>query len=826
MIAPFGFTDHVDPREAHILVYPRVSSIQQDGNDSTEYQAHDFPAEVERALGINRLLHTKRFEVAEVEVESGADRKARLIREGDGTVILTGFARRSFLDVIFRAKELYEQDGCPVIIAASSLSRIGRSTETCLFLEHIGRDMHGNLRVWTPDAGRLLNPTRHADKTQLLMMIGVVSSGESSARSEAVRTVRQNIARSSGRRCLGERPFGYEQYYCYPDPRFEPIPVEELMQVRRKWSAHRIKESEAEIVRTIFRLAREGLPPASIVQTLNEIYGGNPRTGNPWVTKQILNIIRDPIYRGVKRMNKGIYLGGKRWRLAKPDEIIYCPYEEALRIVSDEEWYAANEMLEGHLVSAVGRRGGRYGKANLEALFYRTKLLRCALCGATMQAVSYKGRKYYQCNHRARQWGQPRCQTHEYLVIDSVLHEPLKEMFAQIRSYEAYARKELQEALDDKKRRALDTRLKELRQQYEENLQGYPAIMAKFDEEHPRRKAIEALLEKQEKEIEELQAELQALDNSPRVARHRTMLNLLSGLEAFDKATIPQRRALLKQLLQAAWIWPDGQIVFQWKGETLEEVQARSEHPLLIAQNWPLINFSRLAETTGRLMRDGEISGTEIGKSGLVWSWGLKVLRALRDGKATPFMKSRHLTILCGYYVARQKYLDMARLRKDVTQRIFADLDAGLTRTDIMRKTGMAMETINKIVNGEAHTITRRKNVWERVAEAYRLDLEEYRRLPEGAYDVDLAVIEEMLRWLMIGKFEQSEEIANDKSNKDMPSPDDGEGDGVSVQVGRNPETGCEGNHTSYLRNPARKVLCIPQPHIIAQLAELVRAAA
>jgi len=804
MIAPFGLLDQIDPTQSHILLYPRVSDDKQEGNDSTDYQGNSFPTLVEQVFGIDRLLHQKRFEVADVEVESAGDTGTRLTRNGAREVTMSGFARTSFLDIIFRARDLYEKDTSPVIIGASSLSRIGRSVETCMFLEAIGREMDGNLRIWTPDSGRLLNPNHQADFNQILMMIGVVNKGELDAKRQAVTVVRNNIASQTGQRCLGERPFGYEQYYCFPDLRFEAIPPEILGTIRKKWSAHRTNDSEALIVREINRLAREGMHPSHIVQTLNETHGPNPRTDSPWHTKLILRIMRDSIYRGVKRLRKTVIKGGKRRRKAREGEVKDCPPCEALRILTDDEWYAAREMLRQHVREEENRknRGGTY--SDMEALFYRTDLLRCALCGGRVEALNYRRVKAYACRNRSRLYGQPRCQHHQTAVVDEPVNAALRHMFSQVKAYETTARQELQESLDDSKRRKLKAQVEDLTTKYEENLQGYPAIMAKFAEDHPRRMAIDGLLEKQEREIDKLQKSLQAFDNNPRVTRQRTMIALISGMEAFEQSPIPTRRALIKRLMEAVWLWPDGQIVVQWKGESLDDVSSRSDHPLLLAQHWPIVNFALLAASLVQLIVRGEIPIKAFEEENYLFAGGRRSLSKLVAGTAE-VGKLHRLTLLIGYYAAQQLYLDMPQLREDITGRMMADLSAGLTRTDIVRATGLSLSSITKIVRGDGSAISR--FVWERAAGGYGIDLDPYRVVPTDIYQIEM--LEEMVTWLTISG-----------------SDDEGDGgEGADTSSGQNPPTGDPASPRTCSGTPTPIYKPTLQPAVLEQLVELLKAA-
>lgn len=156
-----------------------------------------------------------------------------------------------------------------------------------------------------------------------------------------------------------------------------------------------IVESEAELVRELFRRAAEGRSQHSLCQWANET-GYRTRAGRPWASSSIRSILRCEVYTGT------IYYG--RRRSFEREYAGMRPREEWMPIslpviVPAEQWHASQHQLDRH-----ARRGDGTKPADpLSGLVF------CATCknersgaplGCRMWTMKAQGHRYgyYACN--------------------------------------------------------------------------------------------------------------------------------------------------------------------------------------------------------------------------------------------------------------------------------------------------------------------------------------------------------------------------------------------------------------------------------------------
>jgi site-specific DNA recombinase len=163
---------------------------------------------------------------------------------------------------------------------------------------------------------------------------------------------------------------------------------------RRSHVERRINENEAAVVRRIFELAKAGHGLPRIAKALNEDRAPSPRAqqGRPagWCPSSVREVLHRPLYRGEiiwNRSRKRDRWGVKN-QTARPDqEWIRIPAPD-LAIVDDALWTAAHAAME--------RQRERYSRNSpngappwsIEARYLLTGLLRCAVCGAGLEARS------------------------------------------------------------------------------------------------------------------------------------------------------------------------------------------------------------------------------------------------------------------------------------------------------------------------------------------------------------------------------------------------------------------------------------------------------
>jgi site-specific DNA recombinase len=161
-----------------------------------------------------------------------------------------------------------------------------------------------------------------------------------------------------------------------------------------------VEPTEADVVRHIFRLCRDGKGTRRIAQALNRENAPAPRAQqarpNGWVPSSVRAILYRPLYRGELIWGKA--RKRDQWgqlKYAKRPETEWVRTDApALRIVSDELWDAAHERLRSSRQNYLRHTDGRvWGKpANgIESKYLLTGMAACGECGAGMLVYSRKG---------------------------------------------------------------------------------------------------------------------------------------------------------------------------------------------------------------------------------------------------------------------------------------------------------------------------------------------------------------------------------------------------------------------------------------------------
>lgn len=164
---------------------------------------------------------------------------------------------------------------------------------------------------------------------------------------------------------------------------------------KRKDTELVINESEAEIVKTIFKMYSQGNGYKAIASQLNK-FGYTTKRGNPFSVNGIKDILKNPVYVGKIRYNVLQNWNEKRRRHKNPNPIIVDGIHEP--IISKELWDKVQKMLE----NSKGKPSRIY-----DGKFPLTGILKCPKCGAGMVIMrSSKKRKdgtmhrieYYCCS--------------------------------------------------------------------------------------------------------------------------------------------------------------------------------------------------------------------------------------------------------------------------------------------------------------------------------------------------------------------------------------------------------------------------------------------
>lgn len=166
---------------------------------------------------------------------------------------------------------------------------------------------------------------------------------------------------------------------------------------------YQINETEAEAVRLIFSMVKEGRSFREVAREL-EARGYRSRRGKPFSVTAIHEILRNPKYVGVYRYNRAPRrIDGKRnWRRAKSEEEIITVAGAVPAIIDQATWEEVQRILDSRKRKGGPRRRG-------PNIYILTGKLVCGICGAPCVGHS-RGRdkktrgmyRYYECNAKMR----------------------------------------------------------------------------------------------------------------------------------------------------------------------------------------------------------------------------------------------------------------------------------------------------------------------------------------------------------------------------------------------------------------------------------------
>lgn len=203
-----------------------------------------------------------------------------------------------------------------------------------------------------------------------------------------------------------------------------------------------IDPDQAEVVRRIYDMAAGGHTPRQIVAALNAEGVPSPRGGS-WALsvvygdrKRGIGILANPIYRGQQIWNRSTWTKhpdtGRRLRSERPENEWIITDHPELRIITDEQWQAAEATLQARR----GKKGKPAGRSPRHML---SGLLRCCDCGGPMVAVdAYR----YGCA-RAKDRGPSVCGSRLRVArehVESALLAGIKRDLLSDTAYQAFER--------------------------------------------------------------------------------------------------------------------------------------------------------------------------------------------------------------------------------------------------------------------------------------------------------------------------------------------------------------------------------------------------
>ncbi len=161
-----------------------------------------------------------------------------------------------------------------------------------------------------------------------------------------------------------------------------------------------IVPEQARIVERIFTEIAAGRGLATMAARLNHDGVPSPRPGRGWHMSGVRSIVGRDTYAGRMIWNKTKWVrrGGRRVPVARPESEWIVREVPSLRIISDEQWQAAQERLERTRQSYVSLMAGRHlgrPEAGLDSKYLLVGFAACARCGSGM--------------HVAKRWGKTSC---------------------------------------------------------------------------------------------------------------------------------------------------------------------------------------------------------------------------------------------------------------------------------------------------------------------------------------------------------------------------------------------------------------------------------
>ncbi|HVW30431.1 MAG TPA: recombinase family protein [Polyangiaceae bacterium] len=174
-----------------------------------------------------------------------------------------------------------------------------------------------------------------------------------------------------------------------------------------------IVPEEARIVQRIFRAFIDGKAVTKIAKELNdERVPTKVRLKGGWNVSTVSRILKDEKYIGRFVWNRTTTvkepLSGKMKQVERPKEEWVVQERRDIRIISDEDWHAAQARwreIDGVFPRKKGKKGFE-GKRKSYVESHPTHLLsgalKCGACGGAIALVSGKGSGYYGCLNASR----------------------------------------------------------------------------------------------------------------------------------------------------------------------------------------------------------------------------------------------------------------------------------------------------------------------------------------------------------------------------------------------------------------------------------------
>ena len=311
---------------------------------------------------------------------------------------------------------------------------------------------------------------------------------------------------------------------------------------------------QAEVVREIFEMYKDGYSSCKICDVLNE-RGVKPNYSEFWSPSTILSMLKSPIYIGLiswgKKVSRPTLEGGKK-RVANPKAILSKGKHEP--IILEPLWDDVQARLAGNIKPTT-----RHGNELTNPL---AGLIRCARCGYTMQRSS--GTRY-EDNPRKNTYDMLRCHNRQCRqirarldVVEEMILEYLDSVFYVPESY-IKGEHEVQKASREKAQESRKKAIKLLQEQIKQ-----------AEAQETRQKE---LLELGIYSVEDFLARRKA--TSERLLELRTKLDELAEPDAYEErlAEVQQRMRPSRTITEAYHRAPDAALKNELLSALLEYVE-------------------------------------------------------------------------------------------------------------------------------------------------------------------------------------------------------------------------------------------------------------
>lgn len=254
---------------------------------------------------------------------------------------------------------------------------------------------HYGVGLWVPEVGGAVDPASEAHDI-VMSLFGGMSKAERSRIRTRTKIAMQELALTTDRHMGGRAPFGYR----LADAGQHPNPAKAAAGQRS-----RVLEPDpdaAEWVRRIFELAADGQGFRQIARALDKAKVPTPsRSGKPWEYHTVRNIVRNPVYRGVR-------VWGKQEKVERLVDVgdVAAGTAMTMRHKPREEWLGGERRTHESLISddlweaAQEKKRPRERERTIHTYLLRGKVF-CSGCGRRMQgrAHSKTGTIFYTCLH-------------------------------------------------------------------------------------------------------------------------------------------------------------------------------------------------------------------------------------------------------------------------------------------------------------------------------------------------------------------------------------------------------------------------------------------